>query len=90
LSAQDALTLGLVSGVAAPEDLEGHVREQAEIVGRHAPLTLHITKEAIRRIQERRRVVDGDDLIIRAYTSEDFREGVRAFLDKRPPVWLGR
>ena len=90
LSAQDALALGLVSGVAAPEDLERHVRDQADMVARHAPLTLQTTKEAIRRIQERRRAADGDDLIIRAYTSEDFREGVRAFLDKRAPVWQGR
>ncbi len=90
LSAQDAQALGLLSGVAAPEDLERQVREQADAIGRHAPLTLQITKEAIRRIQERRRAADGDDLIIRAYTSEDFREGVRAFLDKRTPVWQGR
>jgi enoyl-CoA hydratase/carnithine racemase len=90
VSAHEAQALGLISGVAAHEDLERHVREQAEAVSRHAPLTLQITKEAIRRIQERHRAADGDDLIVRAYTSEDFREGVRAFLDKRTPLWQGR
>jgi len=34
--------------------------------------------------------VEGDDLIIQCYTSEDFREGMDAFLAKRKPDWKGR
>ncbi len=90
LSAEEAHALGLTNGVVAPDDLEHHVREQAQAICRHAPLTIQVSKEAIRRIQERRPVADGDDLIIRCYTSQDFREAVRAFLDKRAPVWQGR
>ncbi len=32
----------------------------------------------------------GDDLILQCYTSADFREGMEAFLGKRPPQWTGR
>lgn len=90
LSAGEAHALGLVNAVVSPGDLERHVREQAEAICRNAPLTIQVSKEAIRRIQERRRVADGEDLIVRCYTSEDFQGAVRAFLEKRAPAWKGR
>jgi enoyl-CoA hydratase/carnithine racemase len=49
-----------------------------------------VTKEAIRRIRDARPVPSGDDLIAETYGSADFREGVRAFLDKKKPRWTGR
>lgn len=90
LSAAEARAAGLVTEVVAPEALEAHVRQVAETIGGHAPLTLEVSKEAIRRILARRREVEGDDLILRCYLSADFREGVEAFLAKRTPVWRGR
>ena len=33
---------------------------------------------------------EGEELILRAYMSEDFREGMDAFLNKRAPNWKGR
>jgi enoyl-CoA hydratase/carnithine racemase len=90
LGADEALAAGFVHEIVAADAIEGRVRELAETVASHAPITLWVTKEAVRRIQEARVVPDGDDLIAKTYGSADFHEGVRAFLDKRPPQWSGR
>ena len=90
LSADEALAAGFVHEIVAPEAIEARVRELARTVASHAPITLAVTKEAVRRLQEARTVPNGDDLVAKTYGSADFKEGVRAFLDKRPPRWTGR
>ena len=56
---------------------------------RHAPLTLRATKEALSRLQPRLTREQGEDLILMCYMSQDFREGMDAFLNKRAPQWKG-
>jgi enoyl-CoA hydratase/carnithine racemase len=87
--ADEAHAAGLVSAVVPPEDIETHVFELADRVAGHAPITLRVTKEALRRLREAN-VPDGADLVAEAYGSEDFRQGVAAFLEKRRHTWTGR
>ena len=92
LTATEAESLGLANRLVPQAELEGTTKALAEAVAANAPLTLRATKEAVRRVLEHRRLVTeaSDDLVTLCYTSDDFKEGVAAFLAKRPPEWKGR
>jgi enoyl-CoA hydratase/carnithine racemase len=90
MSADEAFTAGFVHEIVANGEIEARVKEIAAKIASHAPLTLWSTKEALRRIQDARTLPDGDDIVRRVYGSEDFKEGVRAFVEKRPPRWTGK
>ena len=93
MSAEEARAAGFVIGVIEAETFEAEVSSLAARVAAHAPVTLQVTKEAVRRIVRRPLPDEGDtgaDLVRRAYGSSDFREGVAAFVEKRAPRWEGR
>jgi enoyl-CoA hydratase/carnithine racemase len=90
MSASEALAAGFVHEIVPADAIEAKVREIAKQVASHAPITMYVTKESIRRLQAARKLPDGEDLVSLTYGSEDFKEGVRAFVEKRPPRWTGK
>jgi enoyl-CoA hydratase/carnithine racemase len=88
LSAEEALSCGFVARMTEADELERLGDDLCTRVAAQAPVTMAAAKEMMRRIGVAD-VPDCDDLIRRVYGSEDFREGVTAFLAKRVPRWRG-
>jgi enoyl-CoA hydratase/carnithine racemase len=87
-TAPEALSVGLVTECLPDQPaLESRAGELAALLAGHAPLTMRATREALRRLRDN--LPPDEDLIRLCYTSQDFREGRDAFLDKRPPAWKG-
>lgn len=89
VAAEDALAAGFVMDVLAPEAIDARIAEICERLQGNAPVTMRVTKEAIRRLTLTGLPADAD-LIRGAYGSDDFHAGVKAFVDKRTPQWRGR
>jgi len=90
VGAEEAASAGLLHEVVADMvALQQRVGELAVQIAGHAPLTLNATKQALVRLQRRLSREEGEDLILMCYMSRDFREGLDAFLNKRPPQWTG-
>src|SRR5437899_1166655 len=89
LGAEEALAAGYVAEIVPSENLDARIAELCDRLVHHAPITMRVSKEAIRRLLGAG-LPDGDDLVRACFGSEDFRIGVNAFVEKKEPQWRGR
>jgi enoyl-CoA hydratase/carnithine racemase len=96
VDARTALSWGLVNQVVGASDLEGAALDLAQDLAANAPLSVRGNKRAIRELLAAEGPLDAEverelvELREASFHSEDMREGVRAFGQKRPARWKGR
>jgi enoyl-CoA hydratase/carnithine racemase len=93
LDARRALEVGLVNHVVPDAELEGFTLSLVRQIGINAPLTIRNAKQAVNWIAiegHRRPPRQIQEHFVKAFGSRDFKEGLEAFLSRRPPKFQGR
>ena len=89
-SAQEALAIGLINHLLPAAELDDYVRRLASELAVNAPLSIAASKRIINTVIEARGdFTEEDALTARCMQSEDYKEGRRAFMEKRTPRFKG-
>ncbi len=93
IRADEAYRIGLVDEVVPPDQLQARAKELADTIASKSPVALRLIKQAVR--SSARTSLDEGlkqevTLFSLAFASEDKKEGVDAFLNKRQPTFTGR
>jgi enoyl-CoA hydratase len=92
VSAEDALRMGLVQEIVAPEELDERARELAATIAANAPIAAQLAKHLVRVAQSTSLEVGlayENDTFAYCFTTDDAVEGRAAFAEKRPPRFTG-
>lgn len=88
LTADEALACGFLLQLVEASEIDVTLDKLCERLAALAPLTQSVSKEGLRRLVSHDLPAD-EDLVRLCYGSDDFREGVEAFVLKKSPVWKG-
>lgn len=92
LDADEALRIGLVNFVVTRDELEQKVKDYAGLIAVNAPLTVKAAKAAVNEAMkdaDKRDLATVNAMVNTCFDSEDYKEGRRAFMEKRMPRFVG-